>query len=116
MISGDRAAVVGDHGRAARHGFDHDETERLRPVDRKQQPDRAAEEIRFFGVADLADIFDQTDAVDQRADEFIVVFLVGPVDLGRDLERNAASDRDLDRPIDAFFRRDPAQYREISRA
>jgi len=56
-----RTAVVGDDRRAAGHGFDHDEPERLRPVDRNQEPDRAAEEIRFLAVADLADVFDLAD-------------------------------------------------------
>ena len=63
----DRAAVIGDHRRAAGHGFDHHEAERLRPVDRHQQADRAAEEIGFLAVADLADIFDQRIGLDQRA-------------------------------------------------
>src|SRR3954449_4576125 len=30
------ARSEGDHGRAAGHGLDHDETERLWPIDRKQ--------------------------------------------------------------------------------
>jgi len=52
--------------------------------------------FRFFVITDLADILDQRMIVDQRTDDFIIVFLVGPVDLCRDLQRDAASDGDLD--------------------
>src|SRR6266480_7220945 len=112
---GHRATVIRNYRRTACHRFDHDEAERLWPVDRDQQPNRAAEEVRFFVVADFADVFDQRVALDQRTNEFIVVLLVGPIDLRRDLERNAASGRDLDRPVHALFRRDPAKHAEISR-
>ena len=40
-----RAAIERDHRRAAGHGFDHHQAERLRPIDRNQQSDRAAQEI-----------------------------------------------------------------------
>ena len=85
----DRAAVVGNHRCTAGHGLDHDEAERLGPVDRKQQPDCAAQKIRFFVVADLADIFDEW-MVHQRANDFIVIFLIRSIDLRGDLHRHAA--------------------------
>src|SRR5947207_13838752 len=86
----DRATDVGNDRGAARHRFDHDEAERLRPVDRDQPSDRAAQKLRFFGIPDLADRFDNRIAVDHRANYFMVIFLIGPIDLRRDLERNAA--------------------------
>ncbi len=111
---GDRAAVIGDHRRAAGHRLDHHQAERLRPVDRHQQPDRAAQEFRLLGIADLADEVDQRIVLDQRANEFVVIFLVGAIDLGGDLERNAAAGGDLDRAVDALFRRDAAEHGQIA--
>jgi hypothetical protein len=43
-----RAAIERNNRRAASHGFDHDEPERLRPVDRDDQRHCAAEEMRFL--------------------------------------------------------------------
>src|ERR1700733_7294719 len=40
------ATIEGDDRGATSHGFDHDQTERLRPVEGNQQHDRAAEELR----------------------------------------------------------------------
>ena len=53
-----RAAIEGDDRRAAGHGFDHHQAERLRPIDRHQQRDRAAQKLGFILVVDFADIFD----------------------------------------------------------
>ena len=65
-------------------------------------------------VADLADIFDER-MIHQRANEFIIIVLVGPIDLRGDLERDAASDRDLDGAIDPLFGRNAAQHGEVAR-
>ena len=64
-------------------------------------------------IADLADILDQR-MIHHRLDEFVVVVLIGAIDLCRDLERNAASDSNLDCAVDAFLRCDPAQHSEIA--
>src|SRR4030088_253066 len=106
---GDRATVICNDRRPACHRFDHDEAERLGPIDRQQQPDRATEGGGFFVVADLADIFDER-VIHQRANNFIVIFLVGSIDLRGDLERNTAPDRNLDRPVYALLRRNPAEH------
>ena len=68
----------------------------------------------FVLVGDLADVFD-IRAVDQRLDLLLEIVLVGLVDLGRDLQRNAALRRDADGAVDALFRRDTAEESEISR-
>ena len=62
-----RAFAEGQHRRAARHRLDHDETERLRPVDREQQGERLAEKFALGGLVDLADEFN-AGAVEQRLD------------------------------------------------
>jgi hypothetical protein len=51
---GNRAAAIGDDGRAARHRLNHHQPERLRPVDRKKQCIRIAQEFIFLDIADLA--------------------------------------------------------------
>src|SRR4051812_9882745 len=45
-----------DDGRAAGHGLDHDEAERLGPVDGKEERAGGAEQRLLFRVADLADV------------------------------------------------------------
>src|SRR5512133_3520507 len=52
---GYRSAAVRDHRRAARHGLDHHEAERLGPVDRKHERPRATEERLLLVLPDLAD-------------------------------------------------------------
>src|SRR5579871_2599032 len=44
----------GDHGCSARHRLDHDQAERFRPVDRKQESGRFPQEILFVSIAYLA--------------------------------------------------------------
>src|SRR5882757_1898723 len=107
-----RATAISNHRRAARHRLDHHQAERLGPVDRNQQGDRAAEELRLIGVADLADIFD-VGRGHHRADFFIVIIAVGPVDLGGDLERDAALFGNPDRAVDALLRCDASKECQI---
>ena len=73
---------------------------------------RAAQELGFVLVVDLADIFD-IGRLDHRLDLLVVIILVGAVDLGGDLERHAAMLGDADGAIDALFRRDAAEKGEI---
>src|SRR5215472_18814811 len=51
---GDRATAIRNDGRAAGHRLNHYQAEWLRPVDRKQQRVRIAQEFTFLDVADLA--------------------------------------------------------------
>src|SRR5207249_555616 len=50
-----RSAVVRDHRCSARHRFDHDEPEWLRPVDGKKQCVGISQELVLFFVADFPD-------------------------------------------------------------
>ncbi|OIQ63792.1 hypothetical protein GALL_546660 [mine drainage metagenome] len=102
-----------NRGGAAGHRLDHHQAERFRPVDRENQRVRTGQEIRLLRVIDLADEFDVRVALDQRLDLGVVVFLVGVIDLGGDLQLHAGLHGDLDRPIDALFRRDAAQKRAV---
>src|SRR6185437_2535687 len=107
--------VESNHRRAARHRFDHHQTERLGPVDRRHERVRTAEKFGFLVIADLADIFD-VRRLDQRADALLIIFGVDAVDLGGDLERDAAFARDMNRPVDRLFGRDAAEEGKIRRA
>ena len=49
-----RAAPKGDHGCPARHGLDHDETERFGPIDGKEERGGASEELALSRVVDFA--------------------------------------------------------------
>ena len=52
---GDGTSAECDHGSSASHGFDHDEAERLRPVDGKEQGGCVAEEACLVRFANFAD-------------------------------------------------------------
>src|SRR6516162_2555986 len=55
---GHRATPKGDHRRPVGHRLDKRKAEWLRPIDRKQQRRRIAQECTFFAIADLADKVD----------------------------------------------------------
>src|SRR6266511_1949867 len=106
--------------RPAGHRLDEHEAERLRPVDREEQRERAFVEILLSRVVELPDVFDAVGA-EVRADHRLVVLVIGPrlevLPLlerrpPRDLQRQARPSRDLDREMDALLRRDPADERE----
>src|SRR5438128_233782 len=79
-----RAAECGDR-RAARHGFDHGCTERLRPVYREQERCSFAEEFCLFALIDLA--YEHHPWLsEQRRDGLAEIGLIDLVHLGRDLE------------------------------
>ena len=108
-----RAATEGQHRRSAGHGLDHGKPERLRPVDRKQQRLRLAQKLRLLLVVDLADEFDAAGA-EQRLDLGAEIDLVGAVDLGRDLERNAQRARNGDGAVGPLLRRDAPEEGQIA--
>jgi hypothetical protein len=108
---GNGATVIGNDRGAARHRFNHDKAERLRPVDGKEQSDRAAQKVRFFVITDFADVIDER-VVHQRANDFIEIVLIGPIDFCRDLERDAASYGNFDRAIDPVCTENPIRVYE----
>jgi len=73
---------------AARHGLDHDQAERLRPIDREQKRLCLAQE---FGLAALIDLADELDPriAQQRCDLFTEIGFIELVNLGGDLQGNA---------------------------
>ncbi len=68
----------------------------------------------FWASADLADELD-VRKLEQRPDLILEVVPVDLVDLGRDLERQAAALRDAHRAVDALLRRDPPEEGKVGR-
>ena len=110
----DGAAIERDKRRAASHGFDHDQSERLRPVDRHDQRDGVAQELRLLRVRDLADEFDMRFG-EKRLNHFLEIVVIGRVDFRCDLKRQATSFGDVDRAINPLLRRNATQKGEIGR-
>src|SRR5262249_31657685 len=75
------AAPKGDDGYAARERFDHYQTERFGPVDRKQQCGRLPEKLALLLFIDLADEFHER-VVQKRTDLVLEVVAIRGVDLG----------------------------------
>ena len=72
-----------------------------------------AEEIALLGLRDLADVLDVREG-EERTDLTLEVLDVRGVHLGRDPQPLAGPPRDLDRPVHALLRRDPAQKRQVA--
>jgi hypothetical protein len=87
MTSGTDPCPEREDRRAACHGLDHHQAERLRPVDREQQGTGIAEERGLIPLVDFPDIFNPR-LVEHRLDDFAEIIFVRLVDLGRDLQGN----------------------------
>src|SRR5262249_34975136 len=107
-----RSAVEGDDRGPAGQGFNHDKAEWLWPIDGREQRDCTAENMRFLAITDLAQVFDP-GSTDQRPNLLFEIVAVDVIDLGGNLERDAAPLRDPDRPIRRFFRRDAAKEGDV---
>jgi len=102
-------------GCAARHGLDHDQAERLRPIDREQKRLCLAQE---FGLAALIDLADELDPriVQQRCDLFTEIGFIDLVDFGGDLQGNAERPCYPNGTVRPLFGRDSAEERDIAAA
>jgi hypothetical protein len=102
-----RSATEGYDGCAAGQCLDHEEAERLRPVDGKQQGCRTLQEGLFGAVVDLADEF-RSLAVDQGLQFFIEVAPVTARDLGCSSQGHVGVLRYANGNIRALLRGQPA--------
>jgi hypothetical protein len=112
---GHRAPAEGEHRRAVGHGFDHDQPERLRPVDREQQRRGIPEKFPFSVLADFTDELDQ-GIIQQGPDHRFEICLVGRVDLGCDPQRDASALSDFNRMIAPLLGADPSSKMSIRRS
>src|SRR5690606_36109323 len=103
---------IGNHGRAAGHGLDHDQAKRLRPVDGEHEGISVAQKLIFFSVPDFADILDER-MVQQGLDPLLEIVFVYPIYLGSNFEGDASSFGDLDGPVYPFFGGDAPYKRQI---
>ena len=102
------AVAEGENRCSAGHGLNHDQAERLRPIDWKKQRTGVTQELVLTALVDLTDVVDARQA-EQWFDFGFEVLLVNAIDLGSDLERKADSARDLNGTIYALFRRDASE-------
>ena len=107
-----RAAAERNHRRAAGHGFNHYQTERFRPVDRKNQRIGVTQKILLTPVIDFTDTLDQR-IVEQGFYVLVKVLAIGGVNLRGDFKFHAGAFGDLDGAINAFFRRNSPDEGEI---
>ena len=106
-----RAAAHRDDGCAAGQRLDHDEAERLLPLDRHDQRMRPGEQLALLVVVDLADVADVV--VQVGCDELVEVGdLARLAALGGDLERPAEALRDADRAVRALVGAHAAEEEE----
>src|SRR5204862_6478522 len=95
------AAARRDHRGAAGERLDHDEAERLLPLDREERHPRVLEQLDLLAVVDLAEVLDV--AAEMRLDELAEVgLLLRVVHLPSDLQRQPRLRRDRDRAMAAF--------------
>src|ERR1019366_1109439 len=112
---GNRVAPECNHRRATRHGFDHNQPERLRPVDRKQQGGGPTKEAFFVAFTDLSDERDvRMVGLDHWADFGVPIGLIGAIYLCCNLQRHPAPRCDLDGEIGPFLRRDTTKEGEVT--
>ena len=107
---GHRAALEGDHGRAARHRLDDAVAERLVEVDQVQQGVRAAEQLGSLVRADRAEERDAL-AVESRRAPLVEVALV--LDDPGDHEPHPGRDGDVDRLGRSLVGMDPAEEQQV---
>ena len=110
---GNRTARPGQHRRATGHGLDHDQAERLGPIDGESECECVAEEFTFFSIRNFTDELDVL-SVDVRLHFCIEVFLSSwPFDLGRNLQRHSTELRHADGFGRSFVASDSSQERQV---
>ena len=98
---GHGAAPRRDHRRAACHRLDHDEAERLLPVDREERRARVLQQLDLLAVRHLTEVLDLPAQV--RLDELVEVLQLRRLAaLARELQRQTGLVRDRDRAMRAL--------------
>src|SRR5258708_666335 len=107
-----RARPERDNRRATRHGFDHDQTERLRPVDRKQQSGGIGEKLLLGLIVNFANQPDLV-AVDLRFKPFLEVTPLATWYFRGDAKRHSDGTRNADCSFRALLGGEPAEKGKI---
>ncbi len=102
-----------DDGCSAGKRLDGGEAERLRPVDRQDMRDGAADECVLLLVANLADEVDIARLVEEWLDDLLEVLAVQWIDLRGHDQRQPGALRDLDGPVRALLERHPAKEQQV---
>src|SRR5258707_11110775 len=110
-----RAGPERDNRRAARHGFNHHQAERLRPVDRKQQSRGTGEKLLLGRIINFANQPDLV-AVDLRFKPFLEVTPLPTWYFRRDAKRHSGGARNADCGLRALLGGEPAEKGKIRSA
>src|SRR5712675_2031878 len=110
-----RAGPERDHRRAARHGFDHDQAERLRPVDRKQQSGGIGKKLLLGRIINFANQPDLV-AVNLRFKPFLEVTPLAAWYFRCDAKRHSGGTRNADCTFRAFLGSEPTEKGKIRSA
>ena len=100
---GNRTVSERDQRGSAGHRLDQDQSERLGPVDGKEQCEGIAEKFVLLLLSNLADVFNQ-GVVKKGFDVFPEIFPIGRIDFGGDAQGDPRAFGDFDGAIDPFFR------------
>ena len=108
----DRAAREGEDRRAARHRLDHDEPERLLPLDREEhRPGSREQRILLLGVR-FAHVLDEP-SVDEGSHLPVPILAKGGLDLSRKLQSNAGAPCHFDGDMRPLARRHSADEHHV---
>src|ERR1700722_2844472 len=110
---GNGAGAICDNGRSAGHRLDHDQSERLGPIDWKQQGGGLRQERLLFGIVDLSDQMNLL-AVDERFKTLLEVTGLAARDLGCNAKRSPDCVRDADSIFRSLLGGETSEKRQIS--
>src|SRR5262249_12821941 len=79
----DGTAAKSDGGSAASHGFDHRESERLRPVNREEIRESVSQKLSLFGFIDFAEELNSR-RTEEGLDFGFEIFLIRGINFGGD--------------------------------
>ena len=103
-----------DHRCAARKSFDHNQAERLRPVNWKERSGRLANQFVLVVAADLSQEFHLRSCVaEHRLNHGFVIRTIFIVDFGCDFKLVSRSQSDFNRTIESLLRRHAPYEQEI---
>lgn len=108
----DRAAGKREHRSAAGHRFDHDESERLLPLNREQERSSPGEQRVFLCRIDLANVFDLT-AVDVRGNLLLPVLPEDRLDLSSELQPDTRTARRANGEVRRLARMDATEKGDV---
>src|SRR4029078_7983482 len=107
-----RAGGKGNNRSAARHGFDHHETERFRPIDGEKQCRCIGKETLFCCVVNLANQL-YLLAIDKRRQLLLEVRLIAPSQFSGNTKRHSGRAGNPNGSFGTFVSTQASEKREV---